>query len=85
MTPILIYSLFQETPSDCDIDHHTLIQDPQYNSKVEFALKLGYTERLTQRALAKLGMRAGQNELLDELIRLQQCKLVDPQVCSSTY
>ena len=47
---------------------------------MEFALKLGYTESLTQRALAKLGMKAGQNELLDELIRLQQCKIEDPQV-----
>jgi len=66
----------QESPSDCNVD---LQQDPQYNSKVEFALKLGYTESLTQRALSKLGMKAGQNELLDELIRLQQCKIEDPQ------
>jgi len=37
---------------------------------VEFALKLGYTERLVQAALQKLGPDPGQNELLAELIKL---------------
>ena len=51
-----------------------------YCVQVEFALKLGYPESLTQRVLLKLGMAAQQNELLDELIRLQQIKCVDPKV-----
>ncbi|XP_063990506.1 probable ribonuclease ZC3H12D isoform X1 [Diachasmimorpha longicaudata] len=45
-------------------------QTPGYTARVEFALKLGYTERLVQVALHKLGPDPGQNELLAELIRL---------------
>lgn len=37
---------------------------------MEFALKLGYTEKLVQAALLKLGPDPGQNELLAELIKL---------------
>lgn len=43
---------------------------PGYTARVEFALKLGYTERLVQTALAKLGPAPAQNELLAELIKL---------------
>lgn len=43
---------------------------PGYTARVEFALKLGYTERLVQAALLKLGPDPGQNELLAELIKL---------------
>ncbi|XP_033209999.1 endoribonuclease ZC3H12A-like isoform X2 [Belonocnema kinseyi] len=46
------------------------IQSPGYTARVEFALKLGYTERLVQAALQKLGPDPGQNELLEELIKL---------------
>lgn len=38
--------------------------DSAYQSKVEFALKLGYTEKLVQAALQKLGPNPEQNELL---------------------
>jgi ribonuclease ZC3H12 len=69
----------QETPLDCDFDLKTLEQDPQYFSKVEFALKLGYPVKLTQKALIKVGTSGGQDELLNELIRLQQSKIVDPK------
>ncbi|XP_022900384.2 probable ribonuclease ZC3H12D isoform X1 [Onthophagus taurus] len=41
-----------------------------YTARVEFALKLGYTERLVQSALQKLGPSPAQNELLAELIKL---------------
>lgn len=37
---------------------------------MEFALKLGYTEKLVQAALQKLGPSPAQNELLAELIKL---------------
>jgi len=47
-----------------------IINDPNYTSRVEFALKLGYTETQVQIALMKLGPYAGQNELLAELIKL---------------
>lgn len=46
------------------------VTDPSYSSRVEFALKLGYTELQVQKALAKLGAQPAQNELLAELIRL---------------
>ncbi|XP_012144493.1 zinc finger CCCH-type containing protein regnase 1 isoform X1 [Megachile rotundata] len=45
-------------------------QSPGYTARVEFALKLGYTERLVQTALQKLGPDPEQNELLAELIKL---------------
>ncbi|XP_066254279.1 probable ribonuclease ZC3H12D isoform X1 [Euwallacea similis] len=41
-----------------------------YNARVEFALKLGYTEKHVQAALQKLGPSPTQNELLAELIKL---------------
>ncbi|XP_044759825.1 probable ribonuclease ZC3H12C isoform X2 [Coccinella septempunctata] len=44
--------------------------DPGYITRVEFALKLGYTERQVQAALQKLGPAPAQNELLAELIKL---------------
>lgn len=43
---------------------------PGYTARVEFALKLGYTEKLVQTALQKLGPSPAQNELLEELIKL---------------
>ncbi|KAF7266647.1 hypothetical protein GWI33_020142 [Rhynchophorus ferrugineus] len=47
-------------------------QEPSlgYNARVEFALKLGYTEKHVQAALQKLGPSPTQNELLEELIKL---------------
>ncbi|KAL3274064.1 hypothetical protein HHI36_015483 [Cryptolaemus montrouzieri] len=44
--------------------------DPGYTTRVEFALKLGYTEKQVQAALQKLGPSPAQNELLAELIKL---------------
>jgi ribonuclease ZC3H12 len=41
-----------------------------YAAKVEFGLKLGYTESLVKASLQKLGPNPGQNELLEELIKL---------------
>lgn len=46
------------------------LNDPSYSNRVEFAIKLGYTELHVQKALAKLGPQPAQNELLAELIRL---------------
>lgn len=59
-------------------------RSPNYTQRVEFALKLGYTERLVQAALARLGPNPTQNELLAELIKLgaQQCNRSD--MCDST-
>ncbi|XP_074605135.1 uncharacterized protein LOC141858324 [Brevipalpus obovatus] len=46
-----------------------------YNGCVEFGLKLGYTESQVQMALVKVGPSAGQNELLEELIKLGSTSL----------
>lgn len=43
---------------------------PQYASRLEFAVKLGYTEAQVQQALRRLGPQPAQNELLAELVRL---------------
>ena len=64
-----------EDDEDEDESHQTnlpgvCVTDPSYSSRVEFALKLGYTELQVQKALAKLGAQPAQNELLAELIRL---------------
>lgn len=48
----------------------TAKSSPGYTQRVEFALKLGYTERLVQAALTRLGTNPAQNELLAELIKL---------------
>lgn len=55
---------------------------PGYTARVEFALKLGYTEKLVQVALAKLGTSPTQNELLEELIKLGAHKA--PSSCDSS-
>lgn len=46
------------------------VNTSNYTAKVEFGLKLGYTEKLVQAALCKLGPNPSQNELLAELIKL---------------
>jgi hypothetical protein len=45
-------------------------QQPSYRQYLEFALKLGYSERLVQLALGRLGGNPTNNELLAELIKL---------------
>ena len=44
--------------------------DPEYEQKIQFAVKLGYTEEQLQSALEKLGPTHTQNDLLAELIKL---------------
>ena len=53
-----------------DRELDAILADPNYTSRVEFALKLGYTESQVQVALQKLGPQPSQNELLAELIKL---------------
>lgn len=59
-------------------------RSPNYTQRVEFALKLGYTERLVQAALARLGPNPAQNELLAELIKLGAQQGNRPDLCDST-
>lgn len=69
-------------PSNAQLQHYD--RSPSYTHRVEFALKLGYTERLVQAALTRLGPNPAQNELLAELIKLgaQQCNRSD--LCDPT-
>lgn len=50
-------------------DFYILQQDRSYRQYLEFALKLGYSEKLIQIALSRLGNPTN-NELLAELIKL---------------
>ncbi|XP_062560792.1 probable ribonuclease ZC3H12B isoform X2 [Armigeres subalbatus] len=61
---------FAEYVSQSDSHPQQLDRSPGYTQRVEFALKLGYTERLVQAALQRLGPNPAQNELLAELIKL---------------
>lgn len=51
-------------------EQHDSKKLPGYTARVEFALKLGYNEKLVQAALHKIGSNPSQNELLAELIKL---------------
>jgi hypothetical protein len=68
----IFYSFF---PPGNKSDYDTLLKN--YNNKVLFALKLGYTETLLQKALSKLGIFAEENQILEELIKLQKSKPAD--------
>lgn len=56
---------------------------PSYIQRVEFALKLGYTEKLVQAALQRLGTDPAQNELLAELIKLGAQQNNKSELCDS--
>ncbi|KAI5748922.1 hypothetical protein M8J76_003325 [Diaphorina citri] len=58
------------TPHESLSRQSTAEYDPGYSARVDFALKLGYTEDLVQTALNKLGPNPSHNELLAELIKL---------------
>lgn len=60
----------EHLPDDLSKADAPSISLTHYTSKVEFALKLGYTEDQLQLALMKLGSSAAENELLEELISL---------------
>lgn len=61
---------FAEYVSQPQIGLKKIDPSPSYTQRVEFALKLGYTEKLVQAALGRLGAEPAQNELLAELIKL---------------
>ncbi|KAL4711516.1 hypothetical protein ACJJTC_000532 [Scirpophaga incertulas] len=62
------------TPSDtlaAEFAEYVTLATPQPNqAKIEFAVKLGYSERLARTALQRLGPSPPRNELLAELIKL---------------
>ncbi|XP_061169297.1 uncharacterized protein LOC133178593 [Saccostrea echinata] len=55
--------------------------EEEYNTKIEFALKLGYSELQLASVLKKLGNKAGQNEILSELIKLSTSTDKEPRSC----
>ena len=67
----------RSTKTDATIDNPVsgsseIVQDEDYNSKLMFALKLGFNEELLKKALIKLGRNVGNDKILNELIRLQK-------------
>ena len=58
------------------VDHYDSIEDVTrdklYETNLVFALKLGYTEPQLQKALLKLGKKAREDQILEELIRIQK-------------
>lgn len=56
--------------SSTSSDDEETTDEEEYNTKIEFALKLGYSESQLASVLKKLGNKAGQNEILSELIKL---------------
>lgn len=56
--------------SSTSSDEEETTDEEEYNTKIEFALKLGYSELQLASVLKKLGNKAGQNEILSELIKL---------------
>lgn len=61
-----------KTPGNPPQQETTLVTDPvtDYRTKVEFALKLGYSEELVVLVLRKLGPDALINDILGELVKL---------------
>lgn len=74
----------QPPPMTSNLQVQQYDRSPNYTQRVEFALKLGYTERLVQAALARLGPNPAQNELLAELIKLGAQQGNRPDLCDST-
>ncbi|XP_023828031.1 probable ribonuclease ZC3H12C [Salvelinus sp. IW2-2015] len=56
----------------------------EYQSKLEFALKLGYTEELVRLVLAKLGPYTLINDILGELVKLGRKVETNQQLTGST-
>ncbi len=69
------YDEYVTNKNDSYENLEALLKDPDYTNKVVVALKLGYTEKQLQKAVLKLGKNAGQNQILEELIKLQKTKL----------
>lgn len=61
-------SSISDDENDEEVDR--IIQDTSNRSKIEFALKLGYTESQIAIVIKKLGSNVGQNEMLSELIKI---------------
>ncbi|XP_018496627.1 endoribonuclease ZC3H12A [Galendromus occidentalis] len=61
---------FAEYVNSNKVELKTVLADPSYQTRLEFAVKLGYTEAQFQNALQRLGLSASNNELLAELIKL---------------
>lgn len=62
----------------------TCQRQQEFSHKLEFGLKLGYSESQVEAAVAKLGLASDQNTLLAELIALSSsCKSSGEQVAAS--
>ncbi|VVC30976.1 Hypothetical protein CINCED_3A018629 [Cinara cedri] len=68
------HDISRTTSDTLGAEYSDYVSAAAYKSRVDFALKLGYTERLVQAALSKVGSEPTQDQLLAELIKLgAQC------------
>ncbi|CAH1736964.1 unnamed protein product [Aphis gossypii] len=68
------HDISRTTSDTLGAEYADYVSAAAYKSRVDFALKLGYTERLVQTAISKLGPEPTQDQLLAELIKLgAQC------------
>lgn len=78
-THLHLSSPHSELKSSSDEEVERLHSGVEYGGKVEFALKLGYTENQLATVINKLGHEASQNEILSELIKLGKCGVPDEE------
>ncbi|XP_033740920.1 probable ribonuclease ZC3H12C isoform X2 [Pecten maximus] len=79
LTHLSLSSPHTELKSSSDEEVERLHSVVEYDGKVEFALKLGYTENQLTTVINKLGHEASQNEILSELIKLGKCGIPDDE------
>ncbi|XP_060084709.1 uncharacterized protein LOC132563974 [Ylistrum balloti] len=79
LTHLNLSSPHTELKSSSDEEVEKLHSGVEYGGKVEFALKLGYTEIQLKTVIKKLGHEASENEILLELIKLGKCVIPDEE------
>ena len=68
-----------ETHDSEDLNLNDVSFNPDYSAKIEFGIKLGYSEQQIRVALQKLGPDVSQNNLLSELIESDESARFDNQ------
>lgn len=72
-SPSMVTTTSPSVPTTYTLEEVLCFSD--YTSRVEFGLKLGYTETQVQTSLMRIGPNSDQNQLLAELIKLGNCEL----------
>ena len=64
------YSISSHSDDENDEEVDQIIHDTSNRTKIEFALKLGYSQSQIATVIRRLGANVGQNEMLSELIKI---------------